>query len=320
MSLNDIYKPVAADLKKVERELNSISNVEIPLLAALLEYSVLSTGKRIRPAFTLLSGSFFNYSLQKLVPMSVGVELLHAATLVHDDIVDNSELRRNKPTVRHAWGENAALLLGDYLFAKAASFVATTGNLRVIKLFAQTLMTISGGELAQINVMFDTRRARKHYYDWIGAKTACLFSTATESGAILSDAPEEVITALKNYGYYFGMAFQVIDDILDFTGKESELGKPVGSDLSEGAVTLPSIIFAEKYPEEPVIQQIIDNKDTGKVSAAIEKIRRSSAIDECKEIASGFSQNAIKQLEILPDNSCRQALHGIVGFMLERKK
>jgi heptaprenyl diphosphate synthase len=320
MNLNDIYAPVSDDLEKVESELNKIADVDIPLLATLLEYSVQNTGKRIRPAFTLLCGKFYSYNLDKLVPMSVGVELLHGATLVHDDIIDNSELRRGKPTVRHAWGENAALLLGDYLFARAAKFVATTGNLRVIELFAQTLMTISGGELAQINVMFDTRRARKHYYDWISAKTACLFSTATESGAILSDAPENVITALKNYGYYFGMAFQVVDDVLDFIGKESELGKPVGSDLMEGAVTLPSIIFAESNPEGKVIEQIIDKKNIEEVSDTIERIRKSSAIDECMEIAEGFSRKASEQLKILPDDIASQALNGLVAYMLGRKK
>jgi heptaprenyl diphosphate synthase len=320
MNLIDIYAPVSQGLETVEQELKKMAYVDIPLLAILLEYSVQNVGKRIRPAFTLLSGKFYNYNLKKLVPMAVGVELLHGATLVHDDIVDNSELRRGKPTIKRGWGENAALLLGDYLFARAAKFVSTTGNLRVTELFAQTLMTISGGELAQINVLFDTKRARKHYYDWIGAKTACLFSTATESGAILSDAPEEVITALRDYGYYFGMAFQVVDDVLDFIGKESELGKPVGSDLLEGAVTLPSIIFAETNPQGRIIERIVDDRSKREVEDIIEKIRKSSALDECMEIARDFSKKASEQLQILPDNEYRRALSGLVDYMLERKK
>lgn len=320
MNLNEIYKPVSSDMVKIEEVLGGIADVEITLLSDLLAYSVQNAGKRIRPAFTLLSGKFNSYNLNKLIPMAVGVELLHDATLVHDDIVDNSELRRGKPTIKHNWGENAALLLGDYLFAKAASFVATTGNLRVIKLFAQTLMTISGGELAQINVMFDTKRARKHYYEWISAKTACLFSTATESGAILSDASEEIITALKNYGYYFGMAFQVIDDVLDFTGKESELGKPVGSDLMEGAVTLPIIIFAESESESAVIEQIIIKKNIEEVANIIAKIKKSSVIENCLQIARDFSQKAREQLNVLPDNESRQALLKLIDYMLRRKK
>ena len=320
MKLDNIYAPVADGLVQVERALQNIANVDIPILATLLEYAVQSTGKKIRPAFTLLCGKFYNYNLDKLIPMSVGIELLHVATLVHDDIIDNSELRRGKPTIKHTWGENAALLLGDYLFAQAAKSVATTGNQRVIELFAQTLMTISGGELAQINVLFDTRRAREHYYEWIGAKTACLFSTATESGAVLSDAPEEVIQALKNYGYYFGMAFQVVDDILDFIGKESELGKPVGSDLMEGAVTLPTIIYSESNPDDDLLEQIFDNRSTDEVAETMEKIRKSSALDKCRDIANDFSRKAAGQLKILPDSNYKETLQGLVDYMLERNK
>jgi heptaprenyl diphosphate synthase len=320
MSLADIYQPVVSDLKKVEVELTKIAEVEIPLLAQLLEYSVKNGGKRVRPAFTLLSGKFYNYNLEKLIPMAAGVELLHGATLVHDDIVDDSTLRRNKPTICRKWGENAALLLGDYLFAKAGSLVAGTGNLRVIKLFAHTLMTISGGELAQINIVFDEKRALEHYYKWISAKTACLFSTSTESGAILSDAPEEVIQALKNYGYYFGMAFQVIDDVLDFTGTQSELGKPIGSDLIEGAVTLPLVIFAGSEAGRRLLSNVIENKKIDMVPAIIEKIKKSSVIERCVIFAQDFSVKACKAIENLPDNNARQSLIELATFVVKRRK
>jgi geranylgeranyl pyrophosphate synthase len=320
MSAGNIYGPVTDDLDKVEEELGNIPEVDIPLLKELLEYCIKNGGKRIRPAFTLLSGKFNNYNLARLVPMGAGVELLHTATLVHDDVVDNSDLRRGKPTVSKGWGSHAALLLGDYLFAKAAMLVADTGNIRVIKLFAQTLMTISGGELAQIDVLFDRKRAREHYFQWIAAKTACLFSTSTQSGAILSDAPEETITALKNYGYYFGMAFQVIDDVLDFTGKEAELGKPVGSDLREGAVTLPSIIFAESEKGKSLIRDVIENKQIDYVTTAIEMINNSSILDECLNIAEDFSSKACQALSALPDNDAKQTLISIVDYMLKRRK
>jgi heptaprenyl diphosphate synthase len=320
MNLEDTYRPVIDDIKKVEVELSKISEVDIPLLARLLDYSVKSSGKRVRPAFTLLAGKFYNYNLEKLIPMGAGVELLHSATLVHDDIVDNSALRRGKPTISSQWGEDAALLLGDYLFAKAAILVADTGNLRVIKLFAQTLMTISGGELAQINVIFDEKRARQHYFKWISAKTACLFSTATESGAILSDAPESSVQALKDYGYYFGMAFQVIDDVLDFVGTETELGKPVGSDLIEGAVTLPSIIFAETAEGRKLIASVIEKKDVESVPAITEKIRKSEAIDECMKIAADFSSKARKSLESLPKNEASKAFFDLTDYMMSRRK
>src|SRR4030042_4433162 len=157
IQLENIYSLVSAYLARVEAELTRVVEVDNPLLAELLEYSVKGSGKRIRPVFTLLAGEFNQYNPKKLVPMAAGLELLHSATLVHDDIVDNSPLRRGKPTVCKKWGINAALLLGDYLFAKTGSLVARTGNLRVIRLFAQTLMTISSGELSQINVPFDTK-------------------------------------------------------------------------------------------------------------------------------------------------------------------
>jgi len=317
----NLYGPVSGDLEKVEKELSGIpEEVDIPLLKELLEYCIKNGGKRIRPAFTLLSGKLEKYDLTKLVPMGAGVELLHTATLVHDDVVDNSELRRGKPTVSKGWGSHAALLLGDYLFAKAAMLVADTGNLRVIKLFAQTLMTISGGELAQINILFDRKRARKHYYQWIAAKTACLFSTSTQSGAILSGASEDIITALKDYGYYFGMAFQVIDDVLDFTGNESELGKPVGSDLREGAVTLPAVLFAETEQGQKIMRDILESRQIGQLSVAIDMIKESSILDECLNIAEDFSNKARNALGILPDSPARQALIDLSDYMLKRRK
>jgi heptaprenyl diphosphate synthase len=320
IQLESIYRLVSADLARVEAELTGVMQVDNPLLAELLEYSVKGSGKRIRPVFTLLSGEFNRYNPRKLVPMAAGLELLHSATLVHDDIVDNSPLRRGKPTISKKWGTNAALLLGDYLFAKAGSLVASTGNLRVIRLFAQTLMTISSGELAQINVPFDTKKQRNHYFKWIGAKTACLFSTSTESGAVLSGASEEIISALRNYGYYFGMTFQVIDDILDFTGKEVELGKPVGSDLLEGVVTLPAILFAEKEEGGDLIRDIVDNHNKSEIYAVIEKIKHSQVIDECREIAGGFSKTAAECLNRLPENEAREALSNLLGYMLKRNK
>jgi geranylgeranyl pyrophosphate synthase len=320
MNLNTIYQHIKDDLDKVEQSLESVANVDIPLLSKLLEYLLKNGGKRIRPSLTLLSGKFYNYNLNSLIPMATAVELLHNATLVHDDIVDNAPIRRGKQSISRAWGEASALLLGDYLFARAGRLVASTENLRAVKLFAQTLMTISSGELAQINVLFDKKRALEHYYAWISAKTACLFSMATESGAVLSQAPEDMIDALKNYGHNFGMAFQVIDDVLDFTGRENELGKPVGSDLIEGAITLPAILFAESNPDGCLIKSIIENKDIEKVAVVVEKIRTSPVIDECLDIASDFCSKACQSLDKLPDSSSRQALLDLATYSIQRRK
>ncbi len=320
MNINDIYEPVKEDLNKVEKGLELISNVDIPLLSQLLEYSLGNGGKRIRPSLTLLSGKFNTYNLTVLVPMAVAMELLHTATLVHDDIVDKSSTRRGKPSICQGWGGACALLLGDYLFAKAGNLVSSTGSVRVVELFSRTLMTISSGELAQIDIFFDDKRSREHYYNWISKKTASLFATATESGAILSRASEDEITALRNYGINFGMAFQIVDDVLDFIGQESELGKPVGSDLAEGAMTLPSILFTERYPEEDLIRNIIESRDVSSVSLVLEKVRTSSVLDDCLDIAADFSSRACQAIEILPDNRYRRALFDLAHYILRRRK
>jgi heptaprenyl diphosphate synthase/octaprenyl-diphosphate synthase len=320
VNLSDIYKPVQKDLKKVEQSLEEITDAEFSLLAQLLAYTLKTGGKRVRPALTLLSGKFYIYEPTLLVPMAAAIELLHTATLVHDDIVDNSPVRRGKPTVSRAWGENSALLLGDYLFAKAGSLVAGTGNLRAIKLFSQTLMTISAGELKQTSITFDIAKVREYYFAWIGAKTACLFSTSTESGAILSQAPEEAIQAIKDYGHNLGMAFQIVDDVLDFVGEEDELGKPVGSDLREGTLTLPTILFAESYPEDELTKNVIGKKDAEGVSQAVERIRNSQVIADCLAMASEFCLRARQAAEKLPDNSARKSLIDLAEYIVKRQK
>jgi geranylgeranyl pyrophosphate synthase len=164
------------------------------------------------------------------------------------------------------------------------------------------------------------KRAREHYFDWISAKTACLFSAATESGAVLSQAPEEAIDAMRDYGHNLGMGFQIVDDVLDFVGEEDELGKPVGSDLREGAVTLPSILFAKYNPKDNLIQAVIEKRDAESVALAVEKIRNSPVIGECLALASDFCFRARRAVEKLPDNSARQSLLELAAYIIERRK
>jgi len=320
VNLSDIYKPVQHDLEKVEQSIEAASEASFPMLTELLKYALQSGGKRIRPALTLLSGKFYVYDLSLLVSMATSTELLHTATLVHDDIIDHSPVRRGKPTVSRTWGENSALLLGDYLFAKAGSLAANTGNMRVVKLFAQTLMTISGGEVKQAVFTLDVKEAREYYYSWISAKTACLFAMSTESGAILSQAPEEAIQALKNYGHYFGMAFQVVDDVLDFVGNEAEVGKPVGSDLSEGAITLPTILYMESHPDDTIVSSAIETRDAQAVMLAMDRIRNSHVVEQCLDVAADFSARACKVLDILPVNDSHKSLVGLAQYIVRRRK
>ena len=181
--------------------------------------------------------------------MATAVELLHIATLIHDDTIDNSDLRHGKATVSSNWGKNVAVLLGDYVFATSATFVCDTNNVRVIRRCSETIMELSSGELSEISDAFKWNITMESYLKRIYNKTASLFSTAAESGSVLSGAPETQNQALKSYGYNLGMSYQIIDDILDFEGEEKEVGKPVGNDLIQGTMTLPSILLVQQHPE-----------------------------------------------------------------------
>ncbi len=321
MELSTIYQPIREDLIKVEDKLRSVSEVDFPWLSELISYSLRGGGKGIRPAFVLLSGKFYDYNLDYLLPMATAVELMHMATLVHDDAIDKSPLRRGRPTINEVWGEDKAVLLGDYLFAKAGEFTANTQNLQVVKLFTQTIQTISSGELNQAFNAFNLEQTRQHYLQRISRKTASLFSTATESGAILSQAPEESIKVLKDYGYNLGIAFQIVDDILDFIGTEEELGKPIGSDLAQGTLTLPSMILLERYPDDNPVKRLFQNRDKPEnIKLAIELVRNSSIIEECYAVASEFCAKACRNLNLLPENASRRAFIELANYVVSRKR
>ncbi len=321
MELNAIYESVQEDLDKVEDRLRSVSQVDFPHLSELLDYSLRSSGKRIRPALTLLAGKFYDYNLDYLLPMAAAVEVMHTATLIHDDAIDNSPVRRGRPTVYKLWGVEKAVLLGDYLFAEAGALIATTQNLRAIKLFASTLKTISSGELNQAFYAFNLAQNRPQYFQRVAQKTASLFSMATESAAALSQAPEESIQILIEYGHNLGIAFQIVDDILDFIGTEEELGKPAGSDLAQGTLTLPAILLLDYYPEENPVERLFRNRDEpDNIKRAIELIRNSSIIQECYQVASDYCAKACHNLKLLPDNASRQSFFKLADYIISRKR
>ena len=321
LELSKIYQSVQEDLAKVKDNLRSITKVDFPWLSEQLSHVVRGGGKGLRPALTLLAGGFYNYNLKYLLPMATCVELMHTATLVHDDAIDKSVARRGQPTIYKLWGEEPAVLLGDYLFAKAGEFVSDTQSPRVIKLFSQTLATISSGELSQFFGAFKLEQTQQHYFQRISSKTASLFSLATESGAILSGAPEKSVKTLKEYGHNLGIAFQIVDDILDFTGTEEELGKPVGSDLSQGTLTLPTMLLLERYPEDSLVKRLFQNKDKQEnIKQAIELIHNSSVVEECYAVASEYCAKACQNLNLLPENTSRQALTALADYVIKRKK
>ncbi len=319
--LSKIYEPIQEDLVKVVDSLKRVSKADFSWLSEMLDYSLGGRGKRIRPALTLLSGKFYNYNLDYLQPMATAVELMHTATLVHDDAIDKSRVRRGRPTINSMWGEEKAVLLGDYLFAKAGEFATNTQNLQVVRLFTQTLGTISSGELSQTFSAFNLKQSREDYLQRISRKTASLFSLATESGAILSQAPEKSIQVLKDYGCNLGIAFQIVDDILDFVGTEEEMGKPVGSDLAQGTLTLPAILLLERYPEDNPVRKLFRNEDKQKnIALAIELVRDSSIVEKCYTVTADYCAKACRNLNLLPDNDSRRALIELAEYIAKRKR
>lgn len=318
MELKQIYTPIQEDLNRVSDMLKSISRIEYKWLSEQLSHIVRETGKGIRPALTLLSGKSYEYNITYLLPMAVSVELMHTATLVHDDAIDKALTRRGQATINSVWGNEIAVLMGDYLFAKAGEFVADTQTPRVIKLFSQTLGTISSGEISQFRGSFNLNQKREDYFRRIYGKTASLFSLATQSGAILSKASEELVAIMKEYGDNLGIAFQIVDDILDFISTEEAMGKPVGSDLTQGTLTLPSMMLMERYPDDNPVKRMFETRDKKNVAEAIEIVRNSTIIKDCYKIASEYCNKACQDLKSLPKTASRQALFDLADFVLKQ--
>jgi geranylgeranyl pyrophosphate synthase len=322
LSLDTIYEPVREGLSQVEARLKTLSEVGPPWLAELLAHSLGAGGKRVRPALVLLSGSFYHYDPTCLLPMATAIEVLHTATLVHDDAIDHSPLRRSRPTVYHVWGEDKAILLGDYLLAQAEELVSEAQALRVVKLFSRAIMTIAQGELGQAFSAFNPEQTREQYLARIAAKTASLTTLATESGAILSRAPQAATNALKDYGYNLGIAFQIIDDILDFIGDEAEMGKPTGSDLSEGTLTLPAMLVLERYPDDNPVRRLFRGEGDRRenLRLALELVTGSGVLEECYQAARDYSARAVANLEFLPDIPAKSSLTELARYLVARRK
>ena len=316
MSIDSIYEPIQAEMVLVEEKLNGVAMTAPADIVGQLSYVLRGAGKRLRPALTLLASKFYNYNVELLLPTAAAIELLHTATLVHDDTVDDSDLRRGKASINHLWGNSNAVLLGDYLFAASARMTAETGNVRVIKLFSETLMYICSGEIQESLNLFNS--SREQYYTAIGNKTASLLSAATESGAILSDAPEEVVQALRGYGHNLGMAFQIVDDILDFTGHKEALGKPVASDLYRGVFTLPVILLLER-PESDSVKRLLEEDKEKAAERLTEMVQSSSVIEECYAVVQDFCSEACSAIEGLPRNFIHGCLTHLAEYVTERK-
>ena len=314
-----IYAPIQPLLNQVEGRLHLLTQTATPQLGPLLDYVMAKGGKRIRPAITLLASSFHPHDSQNPVIMASAIELLHLATLIHDDTVDNSDLRRGKATVTSVWGPHVAVLFGDYVFATAATFVCDTENVRVIRRFSESIMDLASGELIEFFNTFDPQQARDLYQDRIYRKTASLFCTAAETGAILGGATEPQVQALKSYGHQIGMAYQMVDDLLDIQGDTESLGKPVGNDLLQGVLTLPTIMLMERYPDANPIQALFQEREQdGNLKLALDMIKNSNIVEDCYEVIRGYCQEARRSLESLPDCDARRSLMQLTDFIWER--
>lgn len=320
MKLEDIFEPIHSELPFLRQGLKKVAEVDSPEFASLLDYAVGNAGKGIRSALTLLCGKFHRYSLKLLFPAAIAVELLHLASLIHDDTIDKASLRRGMPTISRLWGDNIAMLAGDFLFAKASELITSTGILEVVRLLSQTLMAISQGELEETWKAYDVRQTRQDYFRRTEKKTASLFALATRSGAILSESPKEVAEALYIYGYKLGIAFQIVDDVLDFTTAEEELGKPVGKDLSQGILTLPVILFLEQnLKDNPVRAYLKRRGGEEELKRSLNLLRNSPVIEESHQIARGFSQEACQAIKFLPQNPSKKALFNLAEYTVERQ-
>lgn len=316
-----IYAPIEAELVMVENKLRSLAPAEVGHLRPLLDYVAGTGGKRVRPAITLLASHPYPHDADKLVLMAGAVELLHLATLIHDDTVDDSPTRRGRATVGNVWGHHVAVLFGDYVFATSATFVCDTDNIRIMRRFSETIMDLASGELIEYFGAFDPAQARELYNDRIYRKTASLFCTAGESGAVLGGAPEDEVQAMRRYGYNIGMAYQVGDDLLDFEGDETDLGKPVGSDLLHGVLTLPTIMLQERYPQDNPVSALFQDRDNAeKLQRVVDMIRNAGIIRDCEDVVRDYCDRACAELKVLPKGEARRSLHDLAEYVWNRRR
>lgn len=302
------YRIVQKEIQSVEQLMIDSIQLDRPDVNLLLKNLFTAGGKRIRPNIALLLSKLLDANIEKGITLGAAIEMLHTATLVHDDLIDNSLFRRGNSTLNAIWTPAATVLAGDYLFAKAAEHAANTDSLLVMKLFSQTLGIIVRGEITQF-VDKDHSLDLQRYYDRIFAKTASLFKTTCVSVGLLVNAEPEQQQALEQYGYSIGMAFQIIDDILDFSGDQKTMGKPIGNDLRNNILTLPALLhFQSQKDDFKLFSKHADEKNNEIHDQIIEHILAGNAIEQSLSHAKTFISQAIDAINTLPDNQYRKEL------------
>lgn len=311
---------VQEDLKAIEAELLRQTEAPDPLLTQVARQMVKAGGKRLRPIFVVLGGKCCGGSLEQLLPLAVAMEMIHMATLIHDDVIDASPLRRGRPTVWARWGEKISLHAGDYLFARALLLVATYDDPRIPSLLAQVSVKMVQGELEQLDTTFTVALTVKDYLKRIRRKTALLISASCELGAVAAGGSWEKIRALRLYGRYLGMAFQLTDDVLDMVADPDTLGKPLGSDLRQGVITLPAIYALKVSPHHRRLALLLTkpSKSEAEISETIELIQECGGIDYTLNMAERYLKKAREHLKVLPPGHSRNILEELTYFVKVR--
>jgi len=312
-------KLILSDLYDVEVLMRETSDKLDPNLKAAIKQLLSSGGKRLRPTLTLLSGAMVGANQRKTITLAAAIEMLHTASLVHDDLIDGAFLRRGNPTLNANWSAGATVLTGDYVFARAAHLAAETESLELMKIFAEKLMVMVNGEITQL-FGTSTGDIRKDYFNRIYEKTASLFEVATYGTALLSDCSDVLHEEMRAFGYEVGIAFQIVDDILDFTGDQEKVGKPVGSDLRQGLMTLPTIIYFESYSFDPAQARVLSGErfEEQELEEIIQRIRNSDATELALTEARSFITSARKRLPLMPPGTYRDALFDLADYIVQR--
>ncbi len=320
MTADEIYSLIQPDMDRVNARIQEKLHSEVVLINQIGAYIVNSGGKRLRPIIHLISARAFGYEGDRHIDLAAIVEFIHTATLLHDDVVDASELRRGEATANHLWGNEASVLVGDFLYSRAFQMMVDIGSMKVMDILADATNTIAEGEVLQLLNCHDPDTTEERYLEVIHNKTAKLFESAARLGAVISERSDAEEAAMTAYGMHLGCAFQLIDDVLDYTADSGELGKNVGDDLAEGKPTLPLIhAMREGSPaQRDLIRGAIEEGGLERIDDILAAIESTGAIDYTARCARAEADQAIEAVRDLPDSRYRDALVGLARFAVDR--
>ena len=321
-SLESLFGLLAADLARVNELIVARMHSPVALIPQLAGHIVAAGGKRLRPMLTLASARLCGYRGDRHIALAAAVEFIHTATLLHDDVVDSSDLRRGRDTANAVWGNKPAVLVGDFLFARSFELMVEDGSLRILEILSRAAAVIAEGEVGQLVTANDTTTTEAAYLDVIEAKTAALFAAASRIGAVIAERPAAEEQALGRFGRNLGVAYQLIDDMLDFSARQSELGKSVGDDFRDGKITLPILIaFARGDAEERAFwRRTLEDgeQDAADLARAIQLVERRGALAETLRRAELYAAEAAAALDVFADGPMRRALIEAAAFTTAR--